>query len=265
MMPAPTGENTPEAVNPYIAGNPVTSTQMFFGREDVFQFIRQALIGQHRDNVIVLYGQRRTGKTSVLHQMHSQLDARYLCIFLDMHGFALESLGSFLWELVGYILRILRREHQIMLALPNRAEFMTDPRTYFEHEFLQQVRSAIGDRHLLLMMDEVVYLQERVLAGKLESDTFEYMRHLMQHYEWVNFLFSLGSGLEEMEKGYTFLFNTGLYKKISFLDQRATRDLITQPVESYYQFEPAALDTRLLLVALAILLIGGSGSLVFRQ
>ena len=62
-----------EFVNPYIAGNaiarnPVTSAEMFFGREDVFAFVRQALIGKHRDNVIILYGQRRTGKTSAPQQ-----------------------------------------------------------------------------------------------------------------------------------------------------------------------------------------------------
>ena len=53
-----------EFVNPYIAGNPVTSAEMFFGRADVFAFVQQALIGKHRDNVIILYGQRRTGETS---------------------------------------------------------------------------------------------------------------------------------------------------------------------------------------------------------
>ena len=67
-----------DIINPYIAGNPVTGPEMFFGREDVFQFLRQTLMGQHRDNVIVLYGQRRTGKTSVLYQMRSHLDPRYL-------------------------------------------------------------------------------------------------------------------------------------------------------------------------------------------
>ena len=231
-----------DVVNPYIAGNPVTGSEMFFGREDVFQFIRQTLIGQHRDNVIVLYGQRRTGKTSVLYQMRSHVDARYLCIFMDMHGFALDGLGGFLWDLANHILRILRRDYQIQLPPLNRAEFMADPRSFFENEFLNQVRSSIGGRHILLMLDEVVYLQEQVQASKLEPEIFEYMRHLMQHYEWLNFLFSLGSGLEEMEKEYAFLFNVGLYKKIAFLDHHAASDLITQPVKGYYQVEPAALE-----------------------
>jgi AAA+ ATPase superfamily predicted ATPase len=67
----------PSHVNPYIAGSPVTGTEMFFGREDVFSFVRRNLTGRHRDTPIVLYGQRRTGKTSVLYQMSRHLDPRY--------------------------------------------------------------------------------------------------------------------------------------------------------------------------------------------
>ena len=229
-------------INPYIAGNPVTGTEMFFDRDDVFDFIRRTLVGKHRDNVIVLYGQRRTGKTSVLYQMRSRLDTRYLCIFMDLHGFALQGLDGFLWELANHIIRVLRRDYQIALPRPSREEFVADPRGFFENEFLNQIWSAIGDRHVLLMLDEAIRLQEQVEAGKLEHEIFEYMRHLMQHYERLNFLFSLGSGLEEMEKEYSFLFNVGLYKKISFLDRNATSDLITQPVKDCYQVEPDAVE-----------------------
>jgi len=231
-----------DIVNPYIAGNPVTGSEMFFGRGDIFQFIRQALVGQHRDNVIVLYGQRRTGKTSVLYQMHSHLDAHYLCIFVDLHGFALEGISGFLWELANNMVRSLHREYQIDLPRPNRLEFMADPRNFFENEFLSQVWSVCGDQHVLLMLDEAIRLQEQVQADKLEHEIFEYLRHLMQHYERLNFLFSLGSGLEEMEKEYSFLFSVGLYKKISFLDHDAANALITQPIKDFYQVEPNAVE-----------------------
>ena len=78
-----------DVLNPYIAGNPVTGQQMFFGREDVFSFVSGALTGQHRDNAIVLYGQRRTGKTSVLYQMGARLGPRYLCILVDLNQLTL--------------------------------------------------------------------------------------------------------------------------------------------------------------------------------
>lgn len=231
-----------ESVNPYIAGSPVTGTEMFFGRDDVFAFVRQTLTGKHQDNVIVLYGQRRTGKTSVLYQMHRHLDPRYIPIFLDLHGLALDGLGGFLWELANIIQRALRREYKLELPRLNRAEFFGDPRVAFENDFLNQVWAAIGERHLLLMLDEAIRLQEQVQAGKLEKQVFEYLRHLMQHHPRLNFLFSLGSGLEEMEKEYAFLFSVGLYKKISFLDRDSAIALITQPVREQYELEPAAIE-----------------------
>jgi hypothetical protein len=231
-----------DLVNPYIAGNPVTGEEMFFGRENVFAFVRQALTGQHRDNVIVLYGQRRTGKTSALYQMHRHLDPRYLCIFVDLHGLAINGVDGFLWDLANTIVRALRKEHQIDLPPLKRAEFMQDGRAAFENEFLPQVWNAVGDKHILLMLDEALRLQEQIDAGKLDKSIFGYLRHLMQHSERLNFLFALGSGLEELEKGYAFLFSVGLYRKISFLTLDAATALITQPVKDYYQLEPATVE-----------------------
>ncbi len=231
-----------DPINPYIAGNPVTGEEMFFGRESVFAFVRQALTGRHRDNVIVLYGQRRTGKTSSLYQMHRHLDARYLCIFIDLHGLAINGIDGLLWDLANTIVRALRKEHQIDLPPLKRSDFAPDARAAFENEFLPHIWQAIGDRHILLMLDEVMRLQEQIEAGRLDKSIFEYLRHLMQHSDRLNFLFSLGSGLEEMAKEYAFLFSVGLYRKISFLTRDAATALITQPVKDYYKLEPSAVD-----------------------
>ncbi len=231
-------------INPYIVGNPITAagSEMFFGREDTITSICQNLIGQYGDHVVVLYGQRRTGKTSILYQLSARLEPHYLCIMVDIHNFALEGISGFLWELANHMVQRLRRDHQVTIPRPLHTEFMSGPRSYFENEFLDQVWSAVGDRHILLMFDEAIHLQEQIQAGKLEPGVFEYLRYLMQHCRQLNFLFSLGSGLEEMKKEYAFLFNVALYKKISFLDERAAADLITQPIKDYYHVEPAAVE-----------------------
>ena len=231
-----------ESLNPYIAGNPITGSEMFFGRDDVFAFIHQALTGKHQDNVLVLYGQRRTGKTSVLYQMRHHLDDRYLPIFIDLHGLALESLSGFILELANIISRSLRRGYEVELPPLDRAEFTADARNAFETTFLEGIWERIGERQLLLMLDEAIRLEEQVRAGKLEPDIFDYLRHMMQHHARLNFLFSLGSGLEEMEKEYAFLFNVALYKKISFLDRASAVALITRPVENIYQLDQDAIE-----------------------
>ena len=229
-------------VNPYIAGSPVTGTEMFYGRQDVFAFVRRNLIGRHRDTPVVLYGQRRTGKTSVLYQLHRHLGGHYRCIFIDLHGLNLSSMGNFLLGVANAIGRTLRRDHQIHVDVPNRSEFLADPVSAFEGMFLDKVWSALGNDHLVLMMDEVVRLDEEVRAGRLEREIFDYLRHLMQHYARLNFIFSLGSGLEEMAKDYAFVFSVALYHRISFLEPEAARKLITQPARDHYRLDAAAVE-----------------------
>ncbi len=227
-------------VNPYIAGSPVTGTEMFFGRDDVFSFIRRNLIGRHRDTPVVLYGQRRTGKTSVLYQLHRHLDPGYRCIFIDLHGLSLDGMGNLLHGIASAISRGLRRGHQLTVPVPGRSVFLADPQSAFEARFLDAALSALGDDHLVLMLDEVVRLYEEVEHGRLEREIFDFLRHLMQHYERLNFIFSLGSGLEEMAKEYAFLFSVSLYHRISFLEPAAARSLITEPARDHYQVAPQA-------------------------
>src|SRR4029077_20248216 len=111
----------------------------------------------------------------------------------------------------------------------------------FETVFLDAVWSALGEDHLVLMMDEVIRLDEEVRAGRLELD-FEYIRHLMQHFARLNFVFSIGSGLEEMKKDYAFVFSVALYHRISFLEPAAAHALITQPVRDHYQVKADAVE-----------------------
>ncbi len=229
-------------VNPYIAGSPVTGTEMFFGREDVFSFVRRNLSGRHRDTPIVLYGQRRTGKTSVLYQMHRHLDPRYRLVFIDLHGLNLDGKANLLWGIASSIRRDLQRDHQLSVAIPGRTRFSANPEAEFEETFLDAVWSILGEDHLVLMIDEVVRLHEEVQAGRLEREVFDYLRYLMQHFDRLNFLFSLGSGVEEMKQDYAFLFSVALYHRISFLEPVAARTLITKPAHDSYQVTPDAVE-----------------------
>jgi hypothetical protein len=236
-------ENASRPVNPFIAGAPVSGPEMFYGREDVFAFIRRNLIGRHRDTPIVLKGERRTGKTSVLYQVHRRLDPSYRCVSVDLHGLSLNGIGDLLNGIANSVSNCLRSDYGIDVPAPERSAFDADPRSAFEFVFLAAVLTALGEDHLVLMLDEVVRLDEEVRAGRLEPEVFNYLRHLIQHYDRLNFIFSLGSGLEEMRKDYAFLFSAALYHPISFLEEDAARKLITEPAREYFEVSPDAVDT----------------------
>jgi hypothetical protein len=222
-------------LNPYIAGSPVTGAEMFFGRADVFEFVGRHLLGRHRDSPIVLYGQRRSGKTSILYQLQRHLDPAYRCVIIDLHGMQFGNVGALLHGIATAISRALAQQVTCTVPVPDLAAFVAQPLPMFEERFLDNIWAALGSDHLVLLLDEAVRLNEEVAAGHLDRAIFEYLRHLMQSYERLTFVFSISDGLEEMKKDYTFLFSSSLYHRISFLDWSAARELITDPVDGLYE------------------------------
>jgi predicted AAA+ superfamily ATPase len=64
----------------------------------VFDWIRENLSGTFQDNVLVFYGERRTGKTSVLYQMQHHLPDTYAFVLIDLQtiAYGLSSTGELL-------------------------------------------------------------------------------------------------------------------------------------------------------------------------
>jgi len=55
--------------NPYVAGAPVLEDEMFFGRRELVDRILQTI----HNNSLLIYGERRIGKTSIQHQLKKRL------------------------------------------------------------------------------------------------------------------------------------------------------------------------------------------------
>jgi AAA+ ATPase superfamily predicted ATPase len=227
--------------NPYIVGKPVREDELFFGREEDFQYIRQNLRGEYRDNIIILHGQRRTGKTSILYQLRKLLSNEYIPVLIDMQGMLDEGTDAFLYSIATQIYRGMRDGSDI--PRPRISDFREQPGTYFRDEFLEQVQQNSNGKSLILMFDEFELLEERVNGGKLDGSIFGYLRNLMQHGEGINFIFSGTHKLEEMSSGYwSILFNIALYRKITFLEREDAEDLIVLPVKDYFDYDPLAIE-----------------------
>jgi hypothetical protein len=226
---------------PYVTGTPLQSDAMFVGRGEILQFVREHLLGAYQNNVIVLHGQRRTGKTSILYQLRRVLAETHVCVLVDMQGKAARGLVDFLYSLADDITYTLE-DLDIEVDLPERREFEESPEFFFRSRFLRQVGERLGQRNILLMFDEFEELQTRVETGVLEPNIFPYLRNLMQHEQKVDFVFAGTHKLEELAAEYwSILFNIAVYKKISFLTAGETDQLITQPVVAFgLEYDPLA-------------------------
>jgi hypothetical protein len=226
---------------PYITGTPLQTGDMFVGRGEILQFVREHLLGAYQNNVIVLHGQRRTGKTSILYQLQRTLQDSHVCVLVDMQGKAARGLVDFLYSLADDITYALE-DLDIIVELPEREEFQESPEFFFRSRFLRQVANRLDQRNLLLMLDEFEELQARVESGMLEPNIFPYLRNLMQHEQKVDFVFAGTHKLEDLIAAYwSILFNIATYKKISFLAEGEVTQLITQPVAPFgLEYDPLA-------------------------
>jgi len=74
--------------NPYVAGAPVLDDTMFFGRHGLVDRILQTI----HNNSLLIYGERRIGKTSIQHQLKKRLTAlddphyKFFPVYVDLQG-----------------------------------------------------------------------------------------------------------------------------------------------------------------------------------
>ncbi len=142
-----------EILNPYIAGAPVVETSMFFGREDIFGWIERSLTGKFVNHILVLHGQRRVGKTSVLKQIPRHLPTDITSRFsLTCRGAPIPPWIAFLWWMASEISRTLKKECDLDLPKIERSAF-ADPEAFI-NDFLPSLRVLIGEKVLLLTFDE---------------------------------------------------------------------------------------------------------------
>jgi hypothetical protein len=238
--------------NPYATGRPLRGgSPVFFGREDVFEFIRENLGGPGSENILVLVGQRRMGKTSLLQQLPARLSEGYVSVYLDGQALGIEGGIAGLFCDIALEISEALVGRGIALEPPTLEALEGRLGPTFEKQFLPQVAQALGERVLLLLFDEFEELEMRVRSGKLPPAVFPYLRHLMQHSQNVAFIFAGTHRLEELTADYwSTLFNIALYKRVHLLDMEAARRLIAEPVQSYgLLYDDLAIDKMLRVTA----------------
>lgn len=231
--------------SPYIAGPPVKSREMFYGRQPTFTWVQENLSGTYQDNVLVLYGERRTGKTSVLYQLQYHLPDIYAFVLIDLQtiAYALGSTSDLLYAMTRKTVSGLRKQG-FDLERPEREEFADHPIERFERlgEEIGNHAGAIG-RRAVLIVDEFDLLIEAVENGQVSPYVFDCIRGLMQHQDGLSFIFTGANKVSEMLRNpQSILFNTALRRKVSFLEKEEAERLIREPVGDVLWYDDLALE-----------------------
>ncbi|AFY52888.1 hypothetical protein Riv7116_0284 [Rivularia sp. PCC 7116] len=230
----------------YIAGNaldPETAKQRFKGRIDLFRKIQTSAL-EVNPPALLLYGGRRTGKTSALKYLPYKIGSDLIPLLVDIQGAAsAETLIGFAEYFVGEITYKARRLPQpLYLPLPNKEKLEKDPFIALQF-WLADIETAFPQKKFLLCLDEYERLSEIIEATGSKAP-LNFFRHILQHRpNWV-LLFSGFHHLEELPDYWSdCLINTHSFS-ITYLSSSEARELILHPIDDFADdiYEDAAVE-----------------------
>ncbi len=224
--------------NSYSTGTPTSDSKMFYGREKDMAFLKDNLTRQAK-SVIVLYGQRRSGKTTVLLQLiHTPILGEHISVLIDMQRFSYSiAIDTFLYRVAYAIAQAMKRKN-LFIHTPDQSNFRTEPIHTFD-VFLDHVEEQLAGRKLILLIDEFEILEDQVTKEKLQPEIFDYLRDIVQHRQNFHFLFAGTHKITEYTRWYrSIFFNIAIHHQISKLSPQGAQDLIQKPVAGYLEYEP---------------------------
>ena len=227
--------------NPYIAGAPVLSDDMFFGRGKLLTRMMNVL----HHNSLMITGERRIGKTTFLYHLKKALEAdeggdyRFFPVFTDLQGVP-ES--GFFHAVISDVVEGLQLLPETRQALRFRAEDDSYDGRDFGHD-LQRVIEELKNRtprrvKLALLIDEVDALNEysERINQRLRSI---FMKTFAEN------LVAIMSGVgikrvwtSEGSPWYNFFDEI----ELSAFTRDEAEALIRTPVDGYFRYEPEAVE-----------------------
>lgn len=237
-------EKDREVDNPYVVGVPLTERQeIFVGRADIVARIEQLLSDQRRPPLL-LYGQRRMGKTSLLRNLGRMLPRATVPLFVDGQRISLATdYPDLLYNLAAEISRSARQGRQLELPVLSRDVVAANPFSGF-NEWLDAVELALergGYNIALLALDEFEALGTVLDKGRFDvSDFLSLLRHTIQHRPRFKVMLAGSHALAEFQQWASYLINVQVIK-IGYLAEDEARQLIEQPTHNFtLRYEPSA-------------------------
>jgi HEAT repeat protein/Cdc6-like AAA superfamily ATPase len=232
----------PIPASPYVMGPPVKTERMFYGRQEVFDWIRENISGADQQNILILQGERRMGKTSILYQLINHPPSpQHTCIFYSLELTIINSLADVLYDLAMKICEGMTA-CGLQVPAPVQAEFNQDAQRSLQ-SFLDRAEDALGERRLLIMIDEIDILISKVEQRVLSDDVFHLLRGLWQHRDKIAFIVTGAYKVREMlSDNRSILFHVAKSYTISYLDRGDAEALIVEPVAEHLTYDNMVVD-----------------------
>lgn len=234
-----------EIENPYIVGLPLSEEQqeIFVGRRELITRIQQFLRDGHR-TAVLLYGQRRMGKTSLLQNLGRFLPSTIVPLFVDEQGTAYSTnYADHLYSVARQMTRSAKTYRGLDLPPLAHETLVSSPFVVFTDwlDAVEEVLERQGKSMYLLMLDEIEVLKQMIDKERFDAeDLLNLFRNLIQHRPKFKVLVAGSHTLEELQLWASYLINMEVIK-IGYLTPAEALRLIEQPVPNFLlRYHPTA-------------------------
>jgi len=234
-------ENSDQEIdNPYVVGVPLTAKQeIFVGRQKISIHLERLFLSPQCPPVL-LYGQRRIGKTSLLHNLNRLISSRMIFVYIDFQSPRMLT-GKITSILFGVSLAIARAVGEVLPAgcnPPVRQKLEENLLSEFA-EWLQGLEEQLHDQTILLALDEFAVLEDMRQQGTIsEMDIYTLLslfRHLMQNRPHFRLLLVGSHTIPELGQWAGHLNNVQVVH-LGCLSREETRQLVEVPVPGFDLF-----------------------------
>ena len=218
--------STAYITNPYSPG--VAKGQRFYGRKLEFERIMTYLCDHTQNHAVLLWGQKRIGKTSLVVRLQEQAQGRFLPAYLDMQAVKDGTSTQFLHQLMNHISLALKEGNTLQeISAPAYNHLRKDPLGYFD-SFLSQIQKIIGHSPLVIILDEFQCLCDLQEGNVSRNAIFSRLRSQSLHGHGVHLVLSGGGLMSKLmeQTGIVSLFNITHDEKLGTLEIEAARKLI---------------------------------------
>ncbi len=251
----------------YKSGSVIENEQMFFGRSELINAIINSV--ENTDGIIqsnrciCIYGQTRTGKSTLLFHLKKKLMLNSDNIIIDIGdlGAIDVSDASFRFLILQELSDEITYEHsklktvlsdQGFIIEPDLELLIKSPVLYFD-TYLKRLNRLLyrffPNARIVILIDEFTYIYDWIKIGKVSEDFMKFWKALIQNYHISAFIV----GQDHMMKfindpRFTNSFGSVTTFEVNYLKSEYARQLVTQPVsrdwcgDCYCDFSCEAVD-----------------------
>lgn len=233
-----------EIRNPFAAtadSGPVQDEKMFYGRSEFIDNIKNTIL-ESASKCVIIYGQKRSGKSSVLFHLKKQLNqsAKAFCISFSL-GEIVEDLSAqtFYYKVLSEIedsLESMRSDENLIpkFSAPTLSELKEAPSLIFNDymkKFRKECSSTEGweNKNLVLLIDEFTYIYTAIQKEFLSDQFMKTWKSFVEK----SFFTSILIGQDIMPKfkmAYQNEFGIAEDKRLSYLSKEDAIKLIEEPI-----------------------------------